>query len=456
MDVKIKGIPNNNLFRFIVFSILFFSFSNLLFSRAIEYSGFGGKPAFPREDNSRTESIFIHTADPGEIIEEGVRVINNTDETKTFVVYAADYTRSTDGGFACRQYSQEKKGVGNWIALESEEVTIEPMSEEMAPFEINIPEDVEVGEHNGCILIQEKKPPSESAGISISVRTGLRVAVTIPGEIIRKLGLSNILVVRKGLDKVTLNLSVENTGNVSIDTDVKVRVSNLLGKEVVTFGGKYPIFRDDKATYNYELNSPLFGAIYKAKGVVTYDGNAGTMIGNADYENPITIETRPVYFLMLPTIKGLAIMSVSIVFLIFIIIKIFIGKKRNKWIMKNWVQYKARKNDDINSLSEKFDVNWKLLARTNRLKAPYIIKSGDILKVPPKTKKAMEKKPDKKSKTSKTSKKIKSKSEVSKRPRKISTSKPKSSSRSRSKPKTPPVDKESSSEKQVDEVRSIV
>lgn len=32
---------------------------------AIEYGGFGGRPAFPREDNARTESIFIHTLEPG-------------------------------------------------------------------------------------------------------------------------------------------------------------------------------------------------------------------------------------------------------------------------------------------------------------------------------------------------------------------------------------------------------
>ncbi len=32
---------------------------------AIEYGGFGGRPAYPRADNDRTESIFIHTLEPG-------------------------------------------------------------------------------------------------------------------------------------------------------------------------------------------------------------------------------------------------------------------------------------------------------------------------------------------------------------------------------------------------------
>jgi hypothetical protein len=453
MGIKSKSTLNIKICKIILITIFFLSFSSFLFSYAIEYSGFGGKPAFPREDNPRTESIFIHTANPGEKVEEGVRVINNTNETKTFTVYAADYTRSTDGGFACRQYSQEKIGVGNWINLETEEITIDSMSEETIPFEIFIPEDVEVGEHNGCILIQEKKPPSESAGISISVRTGLRVAITIPGEIVRKLSLSSILVIRKALNIVTLNLSVENTGNVSIDTDVRVRVTNILGKEIITFGGKYPIFRDDVATYNYDLKSPTFGSVYKAKGIVTYDGNAGTSIGSVDYSNPITIETRPVYFVVFPNIKGIAIIFTSISLIIFLLLKIFIKKKRKKWIMKNWVQYKARKNDDINSLSEKFDVNWKLLAKTNKLKAPYIIKSGDILKVPPKPKKTKEKKSSKKPTVSKSSK-----SDAVKKPKKNNkptTKKSPPKPKSTSKPK-PTAKKEPPQEAEINEIRSIV
>lgn len=40
------------------------SFTNSL--HAIEYGGSGGKPAYPRPDNKRTESIFIHTLEPGQ------------------------------------------------------------------------------------------------------------------------------------------------------------------------------------------------------------------------------------------------------------------------------------------------------------------------------------------------------------------------------------------------------
>lgn len=49
-------------------SLAFLSYTS--FVSAIEYGGFGGRPAFPREDNARTESIFIHTLDPGAVQKE--------------------------------------------------------------------------------------------------------------------------------------------------------------------------------------------------------------------------------------------------------------------------------------------------------------------------------------------------------------------------------------------------
>lgn len=39
-------------------------------AEAIEYGGFGGRPAYPRTDNARTESVFIHTLEPGAIQKE--------------------------------------------------------------------------------------------------------------------------------------------------------------------------------------------------------------------------------------------------------------------------------------------------------------------------------------------------------------------------------------------------
>lgn len=170
--------------RFIVVSFF------LLFqtSFAIEYGGFGGRPAYPRADNPRTESIFVHTLEPGAVQKEGITVVNNSTETKTVLVYAADSTPSTGGAFACKQFSEEKTDVGSWISLNKTELTLSAGSTQIVPFTITVPANAGVGEHNGCVLIQEKKPKrDDQPGVNLSIRTGLRVAIMVPGDIERKL-----------------------------------------------------------------------------------------------------------------------------------------------------------------------------------------------------------------------------------------------------------------------------
>lgn len=99
-------------------------FIPFLSAQAVEYGGFGGRPAYPRADNPRTESIFIHTLEPGAVQEEGVLVVNNTAEPKTLLVYATDSTPSTGGAFACKQFSEPKVDVGAWITLANQRLRL--------------------------------------------------------------------------------------------------------------------------------------------------------------------------------------------------------------------------------------------------------------------------------------------------------------------------------------------
>ncbi len=227
---------------------------------AIEYGGFGGRPAFPREDNARTESIFIHTLEPGITQKEGVKVVNNTQEKKTFLIYGSDSTPSTDGAFACKQFLEEKKDVGTWIELSKNEVTLDPGTNQVIPFTITVPKNASVGEHNGCILIQEKKdaPAEDQAGMSLSVRTGIRVALTIPGDLERKLEIAGFTLDRTETG-FTLHPQVKNTGNVSIDADARVTTRYFFGPILIKHGGQYPILRGDTSDWSFEIKHPFWG-----------------------------------------------------------------------------------------------------------------------------------------------------------------------------------------------------
>lgn len=361
-----------------------FLFVHVQSAHAIEYGGLGGRPAFPRPDNPRTESIFIHTLEKGSIQDEGVRVINNTPEKKTISVYAADSTPSTGGAFACKQFSEEKIDVGSWIELEKNEVELEPGTNEVIPFKITIPQNADVGEHNGCILIQEKKTEDNSnPGVNLSFRTGLRVAITIPGEIVRMLEIVEFKVVNDE-NIISLLPRVKNTGNVSIDADVKVVTSYLWGQTYFEHGGQYPVLSGNTSDWNFELNKPFWGGFYKSRLVVEYDEKPETELGITGESYDKRLESQEVMFFAKPSSQALVIELGVLLLLIFMLYILWLSAKRRKWIKDHWVEYRVRADEDINAIAKKYEISWKLIAKVNKLKAPYVLNAGDKIKVPPK------------------------------------------------------------------------
>lgn len=369
-----------------IFTILvgIFIFSiNTVF--AIEYGGIGGRPAFPRADNPRTESIFIHTLAPGSIQKEGVLVINNTDEEKTLLVYAVD-SSSSDGSFACKQITEPKQGVGSWIELNQTEITLKSNSNKVIPFTISIPQSAGVGEHNGCIAIQEKKEVDKTkTGMILNFRTGLRVAITIPGNIIRKLEIVDFQITKREDGIFLLSPTAKNIGNVSIDTDIKVITSNFFGSTYFEHGGQFPILRGKTSDWNFQLKKPFWGGWYKSEFVLEYEEDLEASIGKETGNEKIRLESPSVWFFSSPKPLALTIeIAVFSVFLLIIFSTLFIIRRKKK-IKKTWVDYEVELNDDINILSKKFDVSWKLLIKANKLKPPYSLQPGKKIKVPPRS-----------------------------------------------------------------------
>ncbi|MFA4937360.1 MAG: LysM peptidoglycan-binding domain-containing protein [Patescibacteria group bacterium] len=380
--------PNNKVKRFVIGSAITLVACFLFFVAvpvfAIEYGGFGGRPAYPRADNPRTESIFIHTLESGAIQEEGVLVVNNSVEQKTILVYSVDSTPSTGGAFACEQLSQAKDDVGAWIKLEKGEVALDPGTNELVPFTIAVPQNASVGEHNGCIIIQEKlaKPDSKS-GVGLSFRTGLRVAITIPGELERKLEIVGFIMTSRDDGSFLLQPKVKNLGNVSIDADAQVVTRYFFGLTHITHGGQYPILRGDTSDWNFELKKPFWGGWYRSSFAVEYDANPEAGVGVKSGKELTRLEGPLVWFFSFPTPAGLAIEVVVFLLLVACLFLLWLAQKRKKWIKESWVAYDIKSGEDIKTLAERFDVSWKLIAKANKLQPPYAFKPGEKIKVPP-------------------------------------------------------------------------
>ncbi|PIZ92422.1 MAG: hypothetical protein COX82_04855 [Candidatus Magasanikbacteria bacterium CG_4_10_14_0_2_um_filter_41_10] len=374
------------LFRFVAVIVILFAISTLSTAdvSAIEYGGFGGKPAYPVTNNPRTQSIFVHTLEAGVTQKEGVMVVNNSAEPKTILIYGVDSTPSTGGAFACAQASENSSDVGAWITLEKTEVTLDPGTNEIIPFVIDVPQNAGVGEHNGCIVMQQKKAVQTGSGANLSFRTGLRVVVTIPGELTRKLEIAGLTVTsQKG--GYLLHPLVTNIGNVSIDAKALVETRYFFGLTYATNGGQYPILRGDTSDWNFELKKPFWGGLYRSNVIVKYDEHAEATVGIQSGKTLTKLKGPSVWFFSFPTIGGLIIEFVILLLALFGGFLLVVSQKRKQWIIEHWVGYEVQPGDSINSLATKFDVSWKLLAKVNKLKPPYACAPGEKIKVPPKT-----------------------------------------------------------------------
>ena len=353
---------------------------------AIEYGGIGGKPAYPRSDNPRTNSIFVYTLEPGAVQKDGVLLMNNASETKTLLVDAVDSMVSSGGAFACRQSGESKNDVGNWITLSKSETTLSSAATKVIPFTINVPQNADAGEHDGCIIIQEKKEPtSVQAGMTLSFRTGIRVAITIPGEITKKLEPFDLKVGRNaGSGGILLQPSIKNLGNASVDADVKVVTSDFSGLLFrAQSAGKFPVLRGATSDLSFELKKPFWGGLYRSSFTVSYDATPSAEIGKETGQPKTVVQSASVWFFSFPMPLALAIEIAVICLIVFLGFLFYSARKRRKWIIESWVEYELKAGDDIKTLAEKSNVSWKLLIKANKIKPPYGVKAGEIIKVPP-------------------------------------------------------------------------
>jgi len=345
-----------------------------------ETGSIGGKPANPDSLNPRTQSIFLKTISPNETVADAVKVINNTNEKKTILVYATDSVPSSGGAFACAQAVDTAKSVGSWIKISQTSVEVASNSSQTVPFSITAPTDAEPGEQNGCIVLQEQKEVNFQSGIALNFRTAIRVAVLVPGEIRKELTLLGIGVSHNG-SKVILNPSVKNTGNVSLDAKIDTRIKTVIGTTVSSQTSKYPILRDQITEWNFEMDSPFWGGFYTASYDVEYDASP-TFIGSTEPKQLTSMHGQQKIFFAIPHILALLLYALLIAAITTAVVAYRQYRLRKANIKTHWVEYIIKDGDNIQNIAKTQHVRWTTLAKTNNIKPPYILEPGKTIKVP--------------------------------------------------------------------------
>lgn len=270
----------SNSKKFILVGLLLFGlvgFFGLPSAQAVSYGGLGIHPNESEVDekNPRTKSWFIYTLELGEVKKGKVDIVNSSSESVEVKVYPVDAVTTKDGAFAPQPEDREKIDVGAWIRLAESEVSLGPKETKTIDFTLKVPENAEVGDHMGAIIVQAKELPEVGGGTVMRVvtRIGSRMYITIPGDIVKELEFTEFT--RKKIDeKIIFSLTFVNNGNVRIKPKGEIEITNIFGKTVDTIKIlEREVFPKREITIPVEWEKvPALGK-FTARASVVYDAN---------------------------------------------------------------------------------------------------------------------------------------------------------------------------------------
>jgi len=210
----------------------------------------GGLGIYPNQSewnpkNESSKSWFIYTLKPEEIKKSKVDIKNDSDQSVDLKIYPVDAVTTKDGSFAPQSEDVTKDGVGIWIKMPISELSLNPKETKTVDFTITVPQNAEIGDHMGAIIIQNKKTTGTEKNTSVQVvnRLGARIYISIPGEKISKLEISAFDKTMEN-GKVIFQLTLANQGNTRItpkgEIEIKDKFGNMIDKIDITQREVFP------------------------------------------------------------------------------------------------------------------------------------------------------------------------------------------------------------------------
>jgi LysM repeat protein len=344
----------------------------------------GIEPAYPKADNERTQSIFIMKLKPGEQGADGIHLVNSGKESHTVEIYATDSSSSVDGSFSCRQHAEPVKDVGKWVNLDKTKLTLDAGQQTIVSFTVTVPTGAGPGEHDGCIAVQDiaNLPAASGSGVLLGFRSAIRLAVTVPGKILKNLTIKNVEIKRVANREISVSPIARNGGNVSLDVTARAQLVSIFGQETkVRSDAKYPIMQGATTGWAYTFEGPYWGGIYKARTSLSYNSDPNTGLGQGD-SNQQRVRKDSGWFVAFPAPLAAAAEVMVLVAIVWTIITPFRRRLRRRHTERYWQKHVVVEGETLATIAKIYDIQWKKIARHNHIKAPYLVEAGRTILVP--------------------------------------------------------------------------
>jgi hypothetical protein len=187
---------------------------------------------------SVSPTLFEMAAQPSQVWNSSVKVINNNPQELTVyasVVNFAPQGESGEGKFLpVFEGGEEGSTLAQWVSITEDPIVIPAEQSTAIPFTVTVPEDAAPGGHFAAILVGTRPVDTQKA---IQVRTSQIVTslffVRIAGDVTEDGIIREFRTVNTFVDtpKADFELRFENKGNVHLQPQGQIVVTNMWGKE---------------------------------------------------------------------------------------------------------------------------------------------------------------------------------------------------------------------------------
>lgn len=254
---------------------------------AVENDTLGIRPA--------TESDFFNLSlYPGAALDASAIVSNYTLAPVTLLNYPVDGQTSQQGTFTLASQSDPRTGVGAWVTLDADRITVPANSELEVPFQVSVPAGTPPGDYAGGLIIQSPLVEGETSvtgdtavRLDVIQRQGVRIYLNVAGTAVESLELGD-LSWQLADDTVTVTLPLRNTGNTILHPSGTLVISSWVGANTqLTFDTPESILPGARLELLARLSPAPFIQSGHAEATVTSEAgtaNARTSIVYAPWE----------------------------------------------------------------------------------------------------------------------------------------------------------------------------
>ena len=169
---------------------------------------------------------YDYAVEPGDRLEDALMVVNNGATPIDLRLYAADAFTTDTGQLDLRTRGDAPTGIGRWLQLDRDRISLQPGESVEVPFTLAVPGDASPGSHMGGIVTT---PASTASGTEPERRVAIRIHVRVGESFRPSLSIEDLSVVYSGdpfgTGGAIVTYTIRNTGDTMLAAEQSVVIT---------------------------------------------------------------------------------------------------------------------------------------------------------------------------------------------------------------------------------------